>query len=423
MPTDAAADAPVQTDFASRAAALDKADPLAPFRQRFAIPDGVIYLDGNSLGAMQHAVPARLDSAAQHEWATGLIDSWTNAGWFQMPMSVGDRIAPLIGAGKGQVAVGDSTSVNLFKCLAAALRLRPGRPAILAEGRNFPTDSYMAAGVSAMVPGTELRFAEPDEDIADRIDTDTAVLILSHVDYRSAEIRDMRAINDAAQAAGALVLWDLSHSTGAVPVDLMAARADMAVGCTYKYLNGGPGAPAFTWVNPALIDRLEQPLSGWMGHADPFHFDRSFRPAPGARRLVCGTPQVLSLSALDAALQIWEEIDQADLFAKSRQMTEFFINALDSECAGFGLELKSPRDPGRRGSHVSVDLAQGFEVVQALKARGVIGDFRGPRTMRFGFAPLYLSFTGLWQAVCHLRDILHSREWDNDIYRQRGDIT
>ena len=411
------------SDFLRRAADLDAADPLAAFAAEFHVPEGVIYLDGNSLGLMPRHVPARLAEVATGEWADGLIRSWTSAGWFTLPMQVGDRIAPLIGAAPGDVAVGDSTSVNLFKGLAAALHLRPGRRVILADASNFPTDSYMAQGLAALVPGVTVRYVEPGQALADVLAPDVAVLLLSHVDYRTALVQDMAAVTAAAHAHGALVLWDLSHTTGAVACDLTAADADMAVGCTYKYLNGGPGAPAFMWVHPRFAHTLQQPLSGWMGHAAPFQFTRDYAPAEGARRLVCGTPQVLSLSALDTALALWGRVDRAALFAKSRAMTSFFIEAVETSCAAHGLALVGPRDPARRGSHVAFDYAHGYEVVQALIARGVIGDFRAPAAMRFGFAPLYLSFAQVARAVEHLRDVLDSRAWDDDRFRARAAVT
>ena len=410
------------SDLATRAAALDDADPLAPMRDTFHIPEGVIYLDGNSLGLMPKGVPERVAQVATGEWAEGLIRSWNAAGWFDLPMRVGDRIAPLIGAGPGEIAVGDSTSVNLFKGLAAALQLRPGRRTILAEGENFPTDVYMASGLAALT-GATVRYLDPGEPVEASIGPDVAVLLLSHVDYRSCAMRDMGAVNAAARAAGALVLWDLSHSTGAVPVDLTAAGSDMAVGCTYKYLNGGPGAPAFIWVRPDLIDAVRQPLEGWMGHAAPFAFSRDYAPAPGARRLVCGTPQVLSLAALDAALMLWERVDQAALWAKSRAMTNFFIAGVEARCAAHGLRLVVPRDAATRGSHVSFDFAHGYEAMQALIARGVIGDFRAPSIMRFGFAPLYLSFVEVARAVEILGEILDGRLWDDPRYRVRAAVT
>jgi kynureninase len=412
------------TDLYARAAGLDAADPLASMRDRFHVPRDVIYLDGNSLGLMPKDVPARLTAAATGEWAEGLIRSWLAAGWFNLPMTVGDRIAPIIGAQPGEVSVGDSTSVNLFKGLAAALQLRPGRHVILTDGGNFPTDSYMAQGLAALVPGVSVRYLEFGQSAVDGLGPDVAVLMLSHVDYRTAAIVDMAAVGDAAHAHGALVLWDLSHTSGAVACDLTRDRADIAVGCTYKYLNGGPGAPAFIWIHPSHLPHVQQPLSGWMGHAAPFAFTRDYAPAEGARRLVCGTPQVLSLAALDAALTLWAEVDREALYAKSSAMTAFFIEAVESTCGRHGLALVGPPRGQRRGSHVSFDQAEGgYETIQALIARGVVGDFRAPTTIRFGFAPLYLSFTEVARAVEHLRDVLDTREWDQPRFRVRGAVT
>lgn len=412
------------TNITSRAAAFDATDGLAPLRDQFLVPDGVIYLDGNSLGLMPKSVPERLAAVASQEWAQGLIGSWSHAGWFHMPLTVGDRIAPLIGAGCGEVAVGDSTSVNILKGLAAALHLNPGRRVVLAEGDNFPTDSYIAQGLADLVPDVTLQYFGAGTAIDTALTSDVAVLLLSHVDYRTGVVRDMAGINALAKSAGVLVLWDLSHTTGAVHCDLTGAGAEIAVGCTYKYLNGGPGAPAFIWIHPDLISQAKQPLSGWMGHANPFDFARAYQPADGARRLVCGTPQILSLSALDEALKIWETVDRAALFAKSRALTSFFIEGVEDLCAGCGLSLIVPRDPMARGSHVSFDLKiGGFEVMQALAEQGVIGDFRAPGTMRFGFAPLYLSFADVARSVQILADILETKKWDQDKYRVRGAVT
>ncbi|MEE9413810.1 MAG: aminotransferase class V-fold PLP-dependent enzyme, partial [Acidimicrobiales bacterium] len=296
------------TDFAVLADDYDRSDPLAELRSLFHVPDGLVYLDGNSLGLMPLTTKDRIAEVVSDEWAHGLIGSWHEAGWMELPITVGDRIAPLIGVGPGEVAVGDSTSVNLFKCLAAALQLRPERGVILAEEDNFPTDNYICSGLAELSDRFEVRYMPYGSPIVDALDDDVAVMILSHVHYRSSLVRDMAAVNRAAHDVGALVLWDLSHSTGAVPVDLKAADSDFAVGCSYKYLNGGPGAPAFAWVSETLTDTVRQPLSGWMGHHDPFAFTLDYQPAEGIRRFVCGTPQVLSLSALDESLKVWEEV-------------------------------------------------------------------------------------------------------------------
>lgn len=411
-------------DLETRAAVLDANDTLSGYRENFHVPEGMIYLDGNSLGLMPKSAETRVASVASGEWAEGLIKSWSNAGWFHLPMTVGDRIAPLVGAGKSEIAVGDSTSVNLFKCMAAALQLQPDRQAILAEAKNFPTDNYMAQGLANLVPGIGLRYFEPDDNPADHVDEDVAVVLLSHVDYRSARIRDMAAVTAAVQARGALVIWDLSHTTGAVACDLTGANVDFAVGCTYKYLNGGPGAPAFAWAHPRFASGLQQPLSGWMGHAAPFDFNRDYEPAEGARRFVCGTPQVLSLSALDEALKLWADVDLEALWNKSRALTGFFIDAVEELTTGHGLTLLSPRDPAVRGSHVSFHLEHGgFELMQVLAERKIIGDFRAPGTARFGFAPLYLRYSDALGAAQQIADILDTGVWDNDRYRVRGAVT
>lgn len=409
--------------YLDRAAALDKQDPCAVYRDQFHIPQGLIYLDGNSLGLMPKGCAERLAHVANDEWSQGLIHSWTSAQWFDLPLSVGDRLAPLLGVGSGEIAVGDSTSVNLFKCLAAGLHLRPERRVILAEADNFPTDTYMAQGLAQLAGDVEVRYFDQDTDPAN-LAHEAAVVVLSHIDYRYGRMRDMGSVSKAIQAQGAVVLWDLSHTTGAVHCDLSGSGADMAVGCTYKYLNGGPGAPAFTWVAAKHLTNLQQPLSGWMGHASPFDFSRDYSPADGARRLVCGTPQVLSLAALDEALKLWESVDLRALWHKRSLMTQLFIDAVLTGCADFDLKLLSPMDAEIRGSHVSFSLeGHGYEVIQALAARGVMGDFRTPSTIRFGFAPLYLSFVEVVQAAGHLKAVLEHREWDRPQFRVRKTVT
>lgn len=406
-----------------RARDLDAQDQFAGIRDLFRVPDGMIYLDGNSLGLMPKACAERVQNVTHSEWSEGLISSWSGAGWFHLPISVGNRIAPIIGAGENEIAVGDSTSVNLFKCLAAALKLRPGRKVILSEADNFPTDHYIASGLANMMDGYTVRDLRPGDNLADKLYEDVAVLILSHVHYRSCEIRDVAEINQAAHEKGVLVLWDLSHTSGAVEIQLKQDDCDFAVGCTYKYLNGGPGAPAFSWINPRLSADIQQPLSGWMGHLDPFAFNPTYVPAEGVRRFVCGTPQILSLSSLDEALKLWEGVDHDALFGKSRAMTSFFIEAVEEECAGHELSLVCPRDPTKRGSHVSFDYQNGYGVMRALADRKVIGDFRAPHTMRFGFAPLYLRFSDAANAVGHLKEVLEKKEWARDIYKTRGEVT
>lgn len=406
-----------------RAKDLDSTDTLGGFKDLFHVPQDMIYLDGNSLGLMPKVCAGRVQDVAYNEWSEGLISSWSGAGWFHLPITVGNRIAPIVGAGENEIAVGDSTSVNLFKCLAAALKLRPSRKVILSEADNFPTDHYIANGLAGMLDGYTVRDLNPGDDPADKLDGDVAVLILSHVHYKTCKIRDIAAINKAAHATGALVLWHLSHTSGAVKIKLKADDCDLAVGCTYKYLNGGPGAPAFAWINPRLQEQIDQPLSGWMGHFDPFAFTPDYRPAEGVRRFVCGTPQVLSLSSLDEALKLWKNVDRDALFAKSRAMTSFFIDAVEEACAAHPLTLVCPRDPMQRGSHVSFDYENGYGTMRAMAERRVIGDFRAPKTMRFGFAPLYLSFADVARAVEHLSQVLDGQEWDRDAYKIRGEVT
>lgn len=401
----------------------DATDPLARFRDAFALPDGVIYLDGNSLGPLPKATVARLDEVARRQWGEDLIRSWNAHDWIGMPGRVGDKIARLIGAGEGEVAVADSTSVNLFKLLAAALRLRPDRRAIVTEAGNFPTDIYIAQGlVDLLGQGYELRCVEP-EDIAGAIDGRAAVAMITHVEYRSGRMHDMAALTAAAHAQGALMLWDLSHSAGAVPLDLGGCGVDLAVGCGYKYLNGGPGAPAFLYVARRLHDDVQTPLWGWMGHAAPFAFDADYRPAAGIARTLCGTPPVLSLAALEAGVDLALEADMGALREKSVALTEAFIALVEQECREAGFEVLSPREAARRGSQVALRHADGYPIVQALIARGVIGDFRAPDVLRFGLAPLYLRHVDVWDAVASLRDIMQAGAWDDPQFRRRAAVT
>ena len=401
----------------------DGQDPLAAWRAAFRLPDGVIYLDGNSLGPLPADLPARLGRVVEQEWGAGLIRSWNDAGWIDAPARVGNKIAPLIGAGPGEVIAADSTSVNLFKLLAGALRLRPGRRVILTEPDNFPTDLYIMQGLVELLDrGYELRRAAPDR-LADALDGDVAVVALTHVDYRSGRMHDIAALTRAAHQAGALALWDLAHSAGAVPVDLSAAGADLAVGCGYKYLNGGPGAPAFLYARADLQAALRQPLTGWMGHAAPFDFDADYHPAGDIRRNLSGTPAMLSMLALDAALDLWQGVDMAAVRRKSVALTELFIARVERDCAGLGLRLASPREAAMRGSQVSFRHDQGYAVMQALIARGVIGDFRSPDLMRFGFAPLYIGYQDVFDAAAALAQVLQSRAFEDPRFQTRAAVT
>ena len=424
--------------------ARDRADPLAVLRDEFVLPQPLIYLDGNSLGALPKRTAARLAEVATEEWGQGLIRSWNDAGWIDLSRRIGDKIAALIGAGAGEVSVGDSTSVNLFKVLSAAVALQradaPHRKVIVSERGNFPTDLYIAESVAA-ASGMSLRLAATDE-LPDHLGGDVAVLMLTHVNYRSGHMHDMAAVTRTAQAAGALVIWDLAHSAGAVPVAL--GSADFAVGCGYKYLNGGPGAPAFLWASPRHTSRMDhegmsQPLSGWLGHAAPFEFSPSYRPAAGIGRFVCGTPPVLSMAALECGVDVFTLADAAGgmtaLRAKSMALTSLFLERVESLCGGIGLTLASPRDANARGSQVSFAHDHGYAVMQALIEHGVIGDFRAGEAsagddpvlaadlLRFGFMPLYTRFVDAWDAAERLHDILRSEAWRAERFNRRSAVT
>lgn len=405
------------------AGARDAADPLAPLKDAFDLPPGVVYLDGNSLGPPPKAVHARLAQVAAREWGQDLIRSWNVNGWIDAPLRVGGKIAGLIGAEPDEVTVADSTSVNLFKLAAGALSLRPGRTTILSETGNFPTDLYVYQGLAGLAPErAQLRAVEPDA-LLDAIDETTAVVALTHVHYKSARRWDMAAVTAAAQAAGALMLWDLSHSAGALAVDLNGANADLAVGCGYKYLSGGPGAPAFLFVARRHQAALRSPLSGWMGHAEPFAFDDDYRPAGDIRAQLCGTPQILGLAALEVGVDVQQQAQPAAVEAKGLALAQLFIDRVEERCAGFGLSLATPRNPAARGLHVSFAHPDGYAIVQALIARGVVGDFRAPDILRFGFSPLYLSFVQVWDAVEILHDVLASRSYAAPQYAARAAVT
>ena len=403
-------------------AALDAADPLARHRDRFLLPEGVIYLDGNSLGPLPRGVAERVAQGVRAEWGESLIRGWNLHGWMDLPERVGDRIGRLIGAPPGSVTAGDSTSVNVFKLLAAALAMRPDRGVILSDAGNFPTDLYMAEGLLGLTGRGGLRLVAR-EDIAGAITGEVAVVMLTEVDYRTGHKLDMAAITARAHAAGAVTLWDLAHSAGAFPVDLTASGAEFAVGCGYKYLNGGPGAPAFLYVRPDIADTVRPALSGWLGHAAPFAFDPAWRPAPGVGRFRVGTPPVLSLIALDAALDVFDDVDMDMLRAKSLELSALFVAEVARMARDEDLWLASPDDPQARGSQVSFRCPHGYAVMQALIAEGVIGDFRAPDLMRFGFAPLYLRFADVAEAARRLADILRHRRWDRPEHHARARVT
>ncbi|MGE0237729.1 MAG: kynureninase [Parvibaculaceae bacterium] len=407
----------------TEAEALDAADPLRARRELFVIPDGTLYLDGNSLGPLPRHVAGRLGSAVESEWGQSLIRGWNAHGWFDMPRTLGDRIGKLVGARPGTVIAADSTSINLVKVLTAALKLRPERRVILSDSGNFPSDLYVAQGVIKALGGDwELRIVAP-EAVESAIADDLAVLMLTEVDYRTGRRHDMKRLIGKAHRMGGLAIWDLCHSAGAFPVDLEDGDADFAVGCGYKYLNGGPGAPAFVYVRPDLQDEVEPALAGWMGHAAPFAFDLDYRPAKGIDRLRAGTPGVLSMIALASALDVWEGVDMQAVRDKSVRLAELFISEVEGRCAAHGLKLASPRDAKARGSQVSFHCAEGYAVMQALIAQGVIGDFRAPDIIRFGLTPLYIGFADVWDAAHVLERVLAERLWDRAAFKTRAAVT
>jgi kynureninase len=400
---------------------MDAADPLRRCRERFFLPEGVIYLDGNSLGALPMATVGRAREAVEEEWGEELIRSWNSRGWIDAPQRVGAKIAPLIGAKPHEVIVADSTSVNLFKLIVAAAALAPDRPVLLSEAGNFHTDLHIASGAAELA---RLRLEiVPREEIEARLGPETNLLLLTHVHFKAGLRFDMAEMTAKARAAGARVIWDLSHSAGAVPLDLNGSEAEFAVGCGYKYLNGGPGAPAFLYVAQALQERLLSPLRGWMGHAAPFAFTDDYAPAPGIARFLAGTPPILGLAALESGVDAFAGVSVDRLWAKSIALFNLFARLVEQRCAGHGLVCVSPAEPERRGSHISFSHPNAFELCQALIADGVIGDFRAPDVIRFGLTPLYLGFEDIWTAVERLRDILGTGRWRDPRFAVRGKVT
>jgi kynureninase len=386
----------------------------------FDVPDGLVYLDGNSLGALPEGVAERLQDVVRREWGQGLIRSWNDARWMELSRRVAGRIAPLIGVQPGDVHLGDSTSVSLFKTTVAAARLRPDRRVLVVEPSTFPTDGYITAGVAELM-GLELRWCDPADPLA-AVDDDVALLSLTHVDFRTGAMFDMAVITAEAQARGALMQWDLCHSTGAVPVDLTGVGADLAVGCTYKYLNGGPGAPAFLWVAPEHQAAARQPITGWMGHATPFAMTRDYHPAGGIGAFASGTPPVLALSALEAALEAFDGVTLTELRKRSLELTDLFISLVDERLPGV-FEIATPRQHDRRGSQISLGHPAAYGVVQALIARDVIGDFREPDIARFGFAPLYNTLDDVRTAVERLELVMANEEYADPAYSSRNAVT
>jgi kynureninase len=402
----------------------DAVDPLADFRSEFDLPDGVIYLDGNSLGAAPIAAFAEVDIAMRKEWAEGLITSWRGAGWWTLGETLGNKVAPLVGALADEVAVCDTTSVNIYKALHAAISMRPGRSVVVTEARGFPTDTYVAEGVVSTYPGMRLELVDMESsDWASALDDTVAAVLVNHVDYRTASLRDMTAISAQIHAAGAMAIWDLCHSVGVIDVELERAGADFAVGCTYKYMNGGPGSPAFIYARSSHHGHFETPLQGWWGHAEPFEMERQYRGAVGIRRLLVGTQPILSMRALAASLEMYERAGIEEIRRKSQSLTSFFIDLVGQDCSGFDLEVVTPRDPEQRGSQVSLFHEHGYAIVQALDARHVHGGYREPGVMRFGFAPLYTSHAEVWEAVVRLKAVLESGEWRDERFSTKGAIS
>lgn len=392
-----------------------------PKKHLFDLPEGVIYLDGNSLGPLPKGAAVRAGEVITHEWGHELIRAWNSADWISLPKRVGDKVGQLIGAPEGSVATGDTLSIKVYQAVAAALKMRPGRKVILSDNGNFPTDLYMVQGlIDTIDAGYELRTPAP-EDVADAITEEVAVVLLTQVDYRSGRMHDMKAITEKAHAAGAVMIWDLAHSAGAVPVDLLGSNAEFAVGCTYKYLNGGPGAPAFIYVRPDIVQDVKPALAGWMGHDAPFAMELGYRPSMSTERLRVGTPPIVQLSILDQAMTAWEGVSMKDIRAASIELSELFIKEVEARCPQ--LELASPRDATQRGSQVSFAFAEGYAAMQALIDRGVIGDFRAPNIMRFGFTPLYLDQDDIVAAAKIIEEVITKELWRDPKYHIKSRVT
>lgn len=407
----------------TKTAALDARDPLHGFRNRFRIPPGLIYLDGNSLGPLPLATIERVKQTVEQEWGVGLIRSWNDAGWISASERIGDKIARLIGAEPGEAIVCDSTSVNLFKLLTAGLQLQSDRRVVLSQEGNFPTDLYVAEGAVEILGGDRRVVAVAKDELMGNLDEDVAILYLTQVDYRTGEILDLESLTSAAHEVGALVLWDLSHSAGAVPVDLGAAGADLAVGCTYKYLNGGPGAPAYLFVRRDLQSRLTNPVPGWFGHAAPFAMSPRYVPADGVRRFLSGTPPIVAMNALESGIDMWLEVDQEELRAKAIALTDLFIELVSTFLDEFGMQIASPVDPARRGNQVALRHPDAYRVCRALIDRGVVGDFREPDILRLGFPPLYLRYEEVATAAAYLESVLRDEAWRDEKYSVREAVT
>ena len=402
---------------------LDELDELASFRARFSLPEDVIYLDGNSLGPLSSGVVERVTDTVRQGWGRSLIRAWNDHGWIDWPERLGDRLAALIGAVPGSVTVTDTLSLNVAKAVSAALEMTPGRKLIVSDTGNFPSDVYMVEGLlRGLGADHEIRLVEP-EQVLESIDERVAIVMLTQVDYRTGRLHDIDKITARVHAAGAVSFWDLAHSAGALPIDVTGANVDFAAGCTYKYLNGGPGAPGFIYAKPALIDNIQPLLSGWLGSAEPFAFESHYRPAKGIRRLRVGTPPVLALAALEAALDVWTDIDVTAVRRKSCALGDLFIDEVERRCSRFGLTLASPRRAVERGSQVTFKCEQGYAVMAALVAHGVIGDYRAPDSLRFGFAPLYLRYADVVQAAAVLEDVLENETYKRPEFQNQPAVT
>ena len=408
----------------SSAQSLDQSDPLAALKERFVLPEGVIYLDGNSLGALPKGVAARVQLAVEKEWGVGLIRSWNDANWYPAPLRVGQQIAQIIGAKPHEVVDCDSTSVNLYKALGAALKLRPARKTIVCERGNFPTDAYIVASLAEQF-GVKVVYAEQQEVPAAIVAAgkDLTLVQLTQVNYKTGRVYDMASVTELTHAQGGLVIWDLAHSAGVLDVRLSECNVDFAVGCGYKYLNGGPGAPAFVYVRDDLLEAIQQPLQGWHGHKAPFAFTHDYESHPGIDQMLVGTASQLGLIAFEKALEAYDGVSLAAVRAKSMALGDFFIRLVDEQLAGFDFGLASPRQAQERGSQVALTHSQGYAIMQAVIARGVIGDFRAPDILRFGFAPLYVGFVDLWEAVEVIKDVMQRRLWDRPEYLQKKAVT
>jgi len=403
--------------------ALDASDPLARYRDEFDLPDGVVYLDGNSLGPLPHRARKHLEDVVSRQWGKGLIRSWNDEQWIHLPMSTGRKIAGLIGAKPNEVVVADSTSVNLFKLLSVALRLNPERRVIVTEAGNFPSDLYIIDGLTGLLEHDyEVRHAEPG-CVADAIDDDVAVVSVTHVNYRNGWMHDIQGLTDCAHDAGAIMLWDLAHSAGSMPLALNDIGVDLAVGCGYKFLNGGPGAPSFLYIAEGLHKLARQPLTGWLGHANPFEFDEKYVPADGIARNLCGTPPILSMASLDSALDVFETVDMDQVRSKSVALGQLFLQLIEKELVKFGFEIACPVDPCQRGSQVCIAHEQGYAIMQALIDRGFIGDFREPDILRFGLTPLYQRYEDIWDTSAALVDIMQSSQWREPRFQVRDYVT